>query len=95
MTSLRHLYAIPEPWSPATPPLSQTDHEAVKWLSGELWRLSATLNTVIELVPQVALAAPERPVPGMIRYQIASQWDPVGSGLDQYIQFDGTSWTPV
>lgn len=56
----------------------------------ELTKLERTLKALNLLAPQVADAAPDTPLKGMIRYAV-SPWDPLGRG-DGPVIYDGSAW---
>lgn len=61
-----------------------------QFLTNELKRVEVTLSQLVQLVPQVSLAAPKVPLTSMIRYAKAP-WNPLGTG-DGWVRYNGTAW---
>ena len=72
-------------------PVPQSKEGMDIYLSGQLQEIENSMKTVGEGSLQVADAAPERPLKGMLRYAI-SPWDPLGSGFQGLVVYSGTAW---
>lgn len=63
-----------------------------KYLRAQLAAIQTTLDQVLNMLPQVATAAPVRPQAGMIRKAV-SPWRPVvGQTTDRWVVYSGTAW---
>lgn len=78
-------------YSPGPPPANPQDPV---YLQNELRRLSTAFNALALMVPQPADTAPKRPQRGWIRYAVAP-WDPLGTGSNVWVHFNGTAWTAL
>ena len=65
-----------------------------RYIQGELQRIEQSLQTVTQASIQVADAAPDNPVRGMVRFNI-DPWDPLGDGSEKLIVYNGTAWVAV
>lgn len=83
--------AVPLPWNP-TPP-SRLTGNTLESLRADLDTLKATVDTLVDLTPQVSTAPPQRPRRGTIRYAVAP-WNPLGSG-DAWVWFNGSAWVAL
>lgn len=65
-----------------------------QYLDDELSRIELALASVARASIQVADAAPDNPVKGMVRYAV-SGWDPLGDGSTGLMIYNGTAWAAV
>jgi hypothetical protein len=82
--------AVPVAFVRQAPP--QDQKALVLYLMSEVEKLQTSIATLVNLVPQVAIAPPVPALNGMIRYAKAP-WDPLGTG-DAFVKYDG-SWTAL
>jgi len=65
-----------------------------RYIQDELQRIEQSISTVASASIQVADAAPENPVKGMVRYAVTG-WDPLGDGSTGLMVFNGSAWVAV
>ena len=65
-----------------------------QYLDDELSRIELALASVARASIQVADAAPDNPVKGMVRYAV-SPWDPLGNGFSGLVVYSGNAWVQV
>lgn len=66
----------------------------ILFLESELRRLENTVRQLTEAAIQVAIAEPNTPKRGMVRYA-KTPWDPLGTAFEGLVVYDGTSWAAV
>jgi hypothetical protein len=76
--------AVPAPYTPG-PTVHDWDS-----LRNELFRLQTVVQSLLVVVPQVAVEPPRTPLEGMIRLA-RTPWNPLGPG-DRWVQYRGGSW---
>lgn len=65
-----------------------------RYISDELQRIEQSISTLASASIQVADAAPDNPVKGMVRYAVTG-WDPLGDGSTGLMVYNGTAWVAV
>ena len=65
-----------------------------KYIQDELQRIEQAVSRLADAAIQVADAAPENPVKGMVRYAVTG-WDPLGDGSTGLMVYNGTAWVAV
>ena len=65
-----------------------------RYIQDELQRIEQSISTLASASIQVADAAPENPVKGMVRYAVTG-WDPLGDGSTGLMVYNGTAWVAV
>ena len=65
-----------------------------RYIQDELQRIEQSIATLASASIQVADAAPENPVKGMVRYAVTG-WDPLGNGSTGLMVYNGTAWVAV
>lgn len=65
-----------------------------RYIQDELQRIEKSISTLASASIQVADAAPENPVKGMVRYAV-SGWDPLGDGSTGLMVYTGNAWAAV
>jgi microcystin-dependent protein len=65
-----------------------------RYLLDELKRQQSLINQLSQAIVVTADAEPASPRQGMVRRAI-SPWDPLGTGYEGLVEFDGTNWTQV
>jgi hypothetical protein len=65
-----------------------------RYFQDELQRIEIAITSLIQAATQVTETEPEAPVKGMIRFAV-SPWDPLGTGFEGLVVYDGTSWAAV
>lgn len=58
----------------------------------ELRRIATALESIVDLLPQATDRPPERPRLGMVRLAVFPGWNPLGSGSNAWVQYNGSSW---
>lgn len=61
----------------------------------ELRKIELTLRRINALIPQAADAEPTDKFIGMQRYAIASTWNPLGTGVDAWVYWNGSNWVAL
>lgn len=61
----------------------------------ELRKIELSLKRANALLPQAADAEPDEKFIGMPRYAIASSWNPLGTGVDAWVYWNGTAWVAL
>ncbi len=61
----------------------------------ELRKIELSLKRINTLLPQVAYAEPDEKFTGMIRYALASSWDPLSGAVDAWVYYDGSDWVAL
>jgi hypothetical protein len=61
----------------------------------ELRKIELSLQRIATLLPQAAAAEPSEKFIGMIRYAIASSWDPLSGAVDAWVYYDGSNWVAL
>lgn len=64
------------------------------YLIEELRRLENTIDSLNRASIQVADAAPDNPVKGMVRFNVLP-WDALGNGSSGLVVYNGTAWVAV
>ena len=64
------------------------------YIQDELQRIETAIRSLTEAAIQVTESEPETPIKGMVRYAV-SPWDPLGSGFEGLVVYNGTSWIAV
>ena len=65
-----------------------------RYLTDELQRIETATSSLANASIQVADAAPENPVKGMVRYAVTG-WDPLGNGFSGLVVYTGNAWQAV
>ena len=65
-----------------------------RYIQDELQRIEQSISTLASASIQVADAAPDNPVKGMVRYAVTG-WDPLGDGSTGLMVYNGTAWVAV
>lgn len=65
-----------------------------RYLTDELQRIEQSISTTVSAAIQVAEAAPDNPVKGMVRYAV-SPWNPLSNGFSGLVVYNGTAWVAV
>lgn len=65
-----------------------------KYLQDELQRIEQAISRLADAAIQVADAAPDTPVKGMVRYAVTG-WDPLGNGFQGLVVYNGNAWVAV
>jgi hypothetical protein len=76
------------------PQINKQFDPVTKYLLDELKRMQATINQLTQAAPVVADREPSKPRRGMIRYATAP-WDPLGTGFEGYVQWNGSAWAAL
>lgn len=61
----------------------------------ELRKIETSLKRINLLLPQAAAAEPEDKYIGMQRYALAADWNPLGTGVNAWVYWDGTNWVAL
>lgn len=64
------------------------------YLQEELRAIEASIRSLVDASIQVADRAPLNPRKGMVRYAV-SPWEPLGSGVEGLVVYNGTQWIAV
>jgi hypothetical protein len=86
-------HAQPFPYTKGVSP--QEDKRLGLHIHDELRKIELTLKRLNALIPQAADREPDEKFEGMIRYAIASTWDPLTLGVDTWVYWDGSNWTAL
>jgi hypothetical protein len=73
-------------------PVLETD--VIRYLHEELQRLERSIKTLAIGCPEVLDQPPSNPVRGMVKYSL-SPWDPLGTGYQGLVVYNGTTWIQV
>ena len=65
-----------------------------RYITDELQRIEQSISTTVSAAIQVAEAAPDNPVKGMVRYAV-SPWNPLNNGFSGLVVYNGTAWVAV
>lgn len=65
-----------------------------RYFQEELQRIEIAITSLAQAATQVTDSEPEAPVKGMIRFA-ASPWDPLGTGFEGLVVYDGSAWSAV
>ena len=72
----------------------QFEEGLLRYIQDELQRIEQSTQSLASAAIQVAEAAPDNPVKGMVRYAI-SPWDPLGDSSTGLVVYNGTAWVAV
>jgi hypothetical protein len=72
----------------------EIDEGVRRYIQDELQRIEQSILSITEASIQVADAAPDNPVKGMVRFNI-DPWDPLGDDSEQLVVYNGTAWVAV
>lgn len=61
----------------------------------ELRKIEISLRRINALIPQAASAEPSEKYIGMQRFAIAADWNPLGTGVDSWVYWNGTNWVAL
>ena len=61
----------------------------------ELRKIELSLKRINALIPQAADAEPDEKFIGMQRYALHATWDPLSSGADKWVYWNGTAWVAL
>ena len=78
-------------YTPGTPPANSNDPV---YLQNELKKIRTAFSKLEERGPKVATQAPTKPQAGWIRFA-AAPWNPLGTGSNVMVYYNGTAWTAV
>tara|TARA_Y100000289_G_scaffold66058_1_gene81288 strand:+ start:195 stop:473 length:279 start_codon:yes stop_codon:yes gene_type:complete len=65
-----------------------------KYIQDELQRIEQSVARLADAAIQVADAAPDNPVKGMVRYAVTG-WDPLGNSFQGLVVYNGNAWVAV
>jgi len=68
--------------------------DLIRYLMDELSRIERSIRTLAVSGVEVLDAPPSNPVRGMVKF-CASPWDPLGTGYEGLIVYDGSAWNQV
>lgn len=89
--SLDKNYAQPQAYSRGSIPPTNL----IVFLQNELVKLEVAIKNLNLLIPQAADHEPDLKVTGMQRYALHATWDPLGSGADKWVYWNGTAWVAL
>jgi hypothetical protein len=75
-------------------PLPVLGEDTGTYISEELRRIEEAIESLSRAAIQVADAAPDNPVKGMVRFN-TSAWDALGNGSTGLVVYNGTTWVSV
>lgn len=81
----------PPVYTPGTPPLNPNDPA---YLQAELRKLRDAIAALELRGPSAATQAPVKPQAGWIRFALAP-WNPLGTGSNVFVWYNGTIWQAV
>jgi hypothetical protein len=84
--------AVIQGYSRNAAPVIEAD--LIRYLMDELSRIERSIRTLAISSPEVLDQPPTNPVRGMVKYAL-SPWDPLGTGYEGLIVYDGSSWNQV
>lgn len=61
----------------------------------ELRKIETTLRRINALIPQAADAEPAEKYIGMQRFALAADWNPLGTGVNAWVYWNGTAWVAL
>lgn len=61
----------------------------------ELRKIENSLRRVNALIPQAADTEPSEKFIGMQRYALSATWNPLGTGVDAWVYWNGTNWVAL
>jgi hypothetical protein len=64
------------------------------YIEEELRRIEKSIATLVLAAPQVAIKEPDVKMIGMVR-QAKMPWNPLGTGVDTYVKWTGSSWVAL
>lgn len=72
-------------------PIPSDPAETIRHLTRELQSVQETLEAVLYLIPQTAIAAPPRPRTGMIRYSMTPWWPVPLQAADRWVIYEAST----
>lgn len=91
--ALTRTHATPVPYLKSNSPVDTNRLEL--HIHDELRKIEATLKRVNTLIPQAADTEPSEKLIGLQRYAVAATWDPLGTGVDAWVYWNGTAWVAL
>ena len=90
---LNKQHAVPIAYTKGSPPV---DPERLGLhVHDELRKIETSLRRINALIPQAADAAPADKYIGMQRFAIAADWNPLGTGVNSWVYWNGTAWVAL
>jgi len=65
-----------------------------RYFQDELQRIEAAIKALSTAAVTVAEDEPDNPIKGMVRYAV-SPWDPLGTGFEGLVVYNGSTWAAV
>jgi len=65
-----------------------------RYFQDELQRIETAIKTLSNAAITVTEDEPNTPIKGMVRYAV-SPWDPLGSGYEGLVVYNGSAWVSV
>lgn len=65
-----------------------------RYFQDELQRIETAIKTLANAAITVTEDEPDTPIKGMVRYAV-SPWDPLGSGYEGLVVYNGSAWVAV
>lgn len=61
----------------------------------ELRKIEVSLRRINALIPQAADTEPSEKYIGMQRFALAADWNPLGTGVNAWVYWNGTNWVAL
>lgn len=61
----------------------------------ELRKIETSLRRINALIPQAADAEPADKYIGMQRFALAADWNPLGTGVNAWVYWNGSAWVAL
>jgi len=86
-------HAVPIPYTKGNAP---TDPLRIGLhVHDELRKIETSLRRINALIPQSADAEPTEKYIGMQRFALAADWNPLGTGVNAWVYWNGTNWVAL
>lgn len=91
--ALNKNHATPVSYPKGSAPVDKTRNDM--YLHDELKKIEISLKRLNALIPQAADAEPSDKYIGMQRFALAADWNPLGTGVNAWVYWDGTNWVAL
>lgn len=86
-------HAVAIPYTKGNPPADPKRLDL--HVHDELRKIETTLRRINALIPQAADAEPAEKYIGMQRFALAADWNPLGTGVNAWVYWNGTAWVAL